>query len=172
MGLGTVLTLGAVPVFAIADGGGGVGTGGGSGGVSGKNSFPVKGKHEWGQGFGAGRGHQGQDLLAGCRQPVVAATPGRVRLVDRQASAAGNYVVIRRRGSKLDAVYMHLKKRASVREGERVDAGEQIGVVGDTGNATACLLHYESWTEPGWYSGGRAKDPRRQLRRLDGRHGG
>jgi len=28
--------------------------------------FPISGKHSYGDGLGAGRGHQGQDLLAKC----------------------------------------------------------------------------------------------------------
>ena len=36
--------------------------------------FPVAGKHDFGtgeNGFGGGRGHQGQDLLSACGTPVV-----------------------------------------------------------------------------------------------------
>jgi murein DD-endopeptidase MepM/ murein hydrolase activator NlpD len=34
-----------------------------------------------------------------------------------------------------------------------------IGYVGRTGDATACHLHFEMWSAPGWYDGGRPFDP-------------
>jgi murein DD-endopeptidase MepM/ murein hydrolase activator NlpD len=54
---------------------------------------------------------------------------------------------------------MHLLKPATVVEGARVAAGQQIGQVDQTGRATACHLHFELWTSPGWYRGGTAIDP-------------
>ena len=102
---------------SIAFGSGGISTGGGGGGSKGK-AFPVRGKHTYGDGIGAGRGHQGQDILANCRKPVVAARAGRVRYIDYQASGAGNYVVVK--GKKFDYVYMHMLKKPSVRKGERL----------------------------------------------------
>jgi murein DD-endopeptidase MepM/ murein hydrolase activator NlpD len=62
---------------------------------SGAAAFPVKARVSWGDGLGAGRGHQGQDLMANCGRPVVAAKAGRVTTVDYQASGAGNYAVVR-----------------------------------------------------------------------------
>lgn len=43
----------------------------------------------------------------------------------------------------------------------------RIGAVGRTGNATACLLHFELWSAPGWYEGGSAFDPVPQLKAWD-----
>ncbi len=63
--------------------------------------FPVKGKHTYGDGLGAGRGHQGQDLLAKCGKPIVAAQPGKVKVKDYQAGGAGNYVVVKGKGPAL-----------------------------------------------------------------------
>ena len=162
--LAAAATLTIVASGSMALGSGGISTGGGSGGGKGK-AFPVRGKHTYGDGIGAGRGHQGQDILANCRKPVVAARPGRVRYVDYQASGAGNYAVIK--GKKFDYVYMHMLKKPSVREGERVDAGEQIGLVGSTGRSTACHLHFEMWKKPGWYRGGSLANPSPFLRRWD-----
>ena len=45
------------------------------------------------------------------------------------------------------------------RTGEPVRTGQPIGIVGDTGDATACHLHFEIWTAPGWYEGGSPIDP-------------
>ena len=44
--------------------------------------FPINGKHEYGDGIGAGRGHQGQDVFADCGTKLVAARAGKVELVD------------------------------------------------------------------------------------------
>jgi len=128
--------------------------------------FPVVGRHTYGDGLGAGRGHQGQDLMAECGKRVVAAQPGRVQMRDTHASA-GNYVVIDGQSRLQDTVYMHLQRQAEVGEGERVAAGQTIGRVGDTGNAAACHLHFEIWSNPGYYQGGKPIDPEPYLRRWD-----
>jgi murein DD-endopeptidase MepM/ murein hydrolase activator NlpD len=146
-------------------GSGGISTGGES---DGSNAvFPVRGPHTYGDGLGAGRNHQGQDLLAECGTKIVAARDGRVRVKDFQASGAGNFVVIRRAGTSSDDVYMHMRDPASVAEGEKVEAGEAIGRVGSTGRSTACHLHFEIWSSPGWYSGGKPVDPTPRLKRWD-----
>lgn len=161
------LALALAPATAGAASGG-VGTDGKTGGEGGKDGvFPIRGKHTYGDGLGAGRGHRGQDLLANCGKPVVAAQAGKVVVKDYQAGGAGNYVVVRSKGPRYDYVYMHMLKRLDVREGERIRAGEKIGDVGTTGSSTACHLHFEMWTKPGWYSGGKVKDPKPFLKKWD-----
>lgn len=115
--------------------------------------FPVPGRHSYGDAFGAGRGHQGQDIFARCGARLLAARAGRVQFVGRGGSA-GNYVVIDGRGTNVDYVYMHLEGKPTVREGERVKTGQRIGFVGQSGNARGCHLHFELWSGPGWYEGG------------------
>jgi len=129
-----------------------------------RGTFPVRGRVTWGDGLGAGRGHQGQDLMASCARPIVAAQTGRVRLVNYQASGAGNYVVIRGTTSKFDYVYMHMLRRPSLRAGQVVRAGQRLGLVGSTGRSSACHLHFEMWTRPGWYRGGSVSNPVPYLR--------
>jgi murein DD-endopeptidase MepM/ murein hydrolase activator NlpD len=46
--------------------------------------------------------------------------------------------------------------------------GRRIASVGRTGRADGCHLHFELWTAPGWYRGGRAYDPLGKLRQWDG----
>jgi murein DD-endopeptidase MepM/ murein hydrolase activator NlpD len=161
------MALGA-GVAAASGGSGGIGSGGGGGDrpTSADGVFPIRGKHSYGDGLGAGRGHEGQDLLAKCGKPVVAAEPGRVQR-NKFHSAAGNYVVIDGKGKIEDMAYMHLKHRSPLSVGEKVAAGDVIGRVGDTGDATACHLHFEIWSNPGWYEGGSPVDPAPSLHRWD-----
>ena len=63
--------------------------------------FPLLGRHDYGDGFGAGRGHQGQDLLASCGTRVVAARGGRVQ-TRAYHEGAGYYVVVDGRGTGQD----------------------------------------------------------------------
>jgi murein DD-endopeptidase MepM/ murein hydrolase activator NlpD len=117
------------------------------------HKFPVRGKHDYWDGIGAGRGHQGQDVGADCGTKLVAAHAGRVQ-TKAYHGAAGYYVVIDGKKTSFDYVYMHLKDKADVSEGEKVKTGEKIGRVGETGNASGCHLHFELWSKPGWYEGG------------------
>lgn len=136
--------------------------------------FPVRGPHSFGTGgdaFGAGRAghvHQGQDVLARCGTPLVAARGG---IVIQRAfqSLAGNYLVIQDPLTGMSNVYAHLRAPAIVRRGQRVDTGQPIGVVGETGDAVGCHLHFELWTAPGWYQGGQPIDPLPTLKSWDHR---
>jgi murein DD-endopeptidase MepM/ murein hydrolase activator NlpD len=134
-----------------------------------RNVFPVRGPHYYGEGparFGGGREHQGQDVFATCGTPLVAARGGRVKFRGFQ-SAAGNYLIIDAAHTGVDYGYMHMRERALVKPGERVRTGQPIGYVGDTGDASACHLHMELWTAPGWYHGGSPFDPLPSLRAWD-----
>lgn len=128
--------------------------------------FPVRGNHDMGQsktnGFGGGRNHQGQDLFASCGTPLVAVRDTTVQRAAYQ-SRAGNYLVLQTSDGE-SYTYMHMRTRALVKTGEQVTAGQQVGEVGDTGRASGCHLHFELWTAPGWYTGGRAIDPLPQLK--------
>jgi murein DD-endopeptidase MepM/ murein hydrolase activator NlpD len=134
--------------------------------------FPVRGAHNYGEAaarFGAGRSghiHQGQDVMANCGLKLVAARGGVVKFSGFQ-SAAGNYVVIDGANDDTDYAYMHLAQPSPLEEGDKVYTGQQVGVVGDTGDATACHLHFEEWSAPGWYDGGSPFDPLPDLQAWD-----
>ena len=131
--------------------------------------FPIKGRHDIGQSetnaFGGARNHQGHDLFAACGTPLVALTSGSVQQ-KAYHSAAGHYLVLKARDGKSYA-YMHLRSASTLAVGDKVSVGQPVGAVGDSGRASGCHLHFEEWTAPGWYTGGRAVDPLPLLERLE-----
>jgi murein DD-endopeptidase MepM/ murein hydrolase activator NlpD len=134
--------------------------------------FPVRGPHSFGgpeNAFGApraGHTHQGQDILAACGTPVVAARGGTVQYAGYQA-AAGNYIVIDQAGSGEDNMYAHFAAPSPLHTGQKVATGQLIGNIGQTGDAVGCHLHFEVWTAPGWYEGGHPYDPLPLLKAWD-----
>jgi murein DD-endopeptidase MepM/ murein hydrolase activator NlpD len=137
--------------------------------TTGSGVFPVAGPHSYGDGFGVDRGdhiHQGQDVPAAEGTPLVSPRPGVVRAVGSGA-AAGNYVVIFDAGRNRSYVFMHLETGSTVvGEGQSVSAGQRIGRVGSTGDATGPHLHFEDWVGE-WFAGGHAIDPLPDLRSWD-----
>jgi murein DD-endopeptidase MepM/ murein hydrolase activator NlpD len=104
--------------------------------------------------FGEESIHTGVDLDAPRGTPVLAAGSGQVMTVgyglysgiQNPKDPYGLAVSIRHDfgydGKVLYTVYAHLEE-ARVWVGQRVEAGEQIGSVGDTGNADGAHLHFE-----------------------------
>jgi Peptidase family M23/FlgD Ig-like domain len=136
------------------------------------NIFPIRAPHNYGgrgAEFGAGRSghsHQGHDVFAKCGARMVAARGGVVKTKKFHASA-GNYVVIDAEGTDVDYFYAHLTSTSPFNVGDRVHTGQQIGTVGQSGNARGCHLHFELWAGPGWYSGGSPIDPLPHLKAWD-----
>jgi murein DD-endopeptidase MepM/ murein hydrolase activator NlpD len=135
-------------------------------------AFPILGPHDFGGAagrFGAartGHTHQGQDVMAACGQTEVAARGGTIQYAGYEGNA-GNYVVIDGKGTGLDFMYAHLAEPSPLNAGDPVRTGQPIGIVGETGDATACHLHFEIWTAPGWYEGGSPVDPLPYLEQWD-----
>ena len=95
-----------------------------------------------------GRQHSGIDICgSGCYgAPIVAASDGVVSL----AGWCGGYgycVMIdhgtNSNGKNVTTVYGHAARQPSVSVGQRVSAGDQIAVIGSTGNSTGPHLHFE-----------------------------
>jgi murein DD-endopeptidase MepM/ murein hydrolase activator NlpD len=88
------------------------------------------------------RAHKGVDYAAPVGTPVRAAGEGRVRFVGQQGGY-GNVVELEH-GSGVVTVYGHLSRFAkSLKRGQRVELGQVIAYVGQTGLATGPHLHYE-----------------------------
>jgi murein DD-endopeptidase MepM/ murein hydrolase activator NlpD len=100
--------------------------------------------------------HRGLDIAAPRGAPVHAAAAGIVRL-SALHSLHGNVVVLDH-GDGLATAYLHMDSRA-VREGERVETGQVVGVVGATGAAKGPHQHWGVFvngvaTDPGpWLDG-------------------
>jgi murein DD-endopeptidase MepM/ murein hydrolase activator NlpD len=140
--------------------------------AAGNYHFPTGDPHNFGgpqSRFGAGRSghtHQGQDIFAPCDTRIYAAQAGTVKVNAYQASGAGYYLVIHG-ADGTDTVYMHMKKHSWASPGTPTYPGQQMGRVGQSGNASGCHLHFEHWTAPGWYAGGHPYDPLPELQSWD-----
>ena len=89
---------------------------------------------------GASTNHKGIDIGASMGDKVIAAADGKVTTVSYN-SARGYFIVINH-GKGYVTLYQHLS-RMDVTQGATVEAGQQIGAVGDTGISTAPHLHFE-----------------------------
>jgi murein DD-endopeptidase MepM/ murein hydrolase activator NlpD len=99
---------------------------------------------------GARRHHAAIDLAAPQGTPVRAAMEGRVSALGFNATY-GNFVIISHPGN-YQSMYAHLHN-VSVRRGDQVRQGAQIGTVGSTGYSTGPHLHFAI------YRSGRAVNP-------------
>jgi murein DD-endopeptidase MepM/ murein hydrolase activator NlpD len=84
--------------------------------------------------------HNGVDIAAPTGTPIVAPAPGRIVLVHPDMFYTGKSVMIDH-GHGLSSIYVHMS-RISVKEGQRVERGQEIGHVGKTGRATGPHLHW------------------------------
>ena len=141
--------------------------------------YPLNGPHDYGDlavtGFGVKRAdgslHTGQDIIADCGTPIVAAHAGVVKSAG-YSKGYGNYVVLTGQGTRFDFVYGHMKGRSRVGVGKPVRAGQRLGSVGKTGtDSGVCHLHFELW-KGRWFAGGNRTDPLPHLRAWDRHSGG
>ena len=85
--------------------------------------------------------HDGIDIPAPSGTPVIAADTGVVIYSDNGIRGYGNMVVIAH-GDDVFTVYAHHRKN-KVSKGERVDRGQVIAEVGNTGRSSGPHLHFE-----------------------------
>ena len=88
------------------------------------------------------RMHNGIDVKVYIGDTIRAAFGGKVRMVKYERRGYGQYVVIRH-DNGLETIYGHLSKQL-VNEDQYVEAGEVIGLGGNTGRSTGSHLHFET----------------------------
>ena len=114
--------------------------------------FPVAGWHLYGDGIGAkrkGHLHEGVDVIAAQGTPVVAPLAGTILYIDYQAHGAGYYVVEQAVDGR-SFFFAHCQKGSfAVAAGTPVAPGQQVCLVGHSGDASGPHLHFEIWLG-GW----------------------
>ncbi len=143
--------------------------------------FPVVGQARYGNDFGDARGegsHEGIDIMAPRRALAVAAEAGTVTLWTTSARAGCMLYLYGESGTTY--LYIHLNNdlgkgndneggcvagvayAPGLSNGARVEAGEPVGFVGDSGDADGISPHLHFELHPG---GGGAKNPFKALQR-------
>ena len=138
-------------------GGGGNGGGGSEGHYSGGHFlYPVVGGGNYiSQYFHYG--HYAIDIAADYGTRVRAAAGGRVVFAGWKSNGGGYQVWISH-GSGLYTTYNHMSA-VTVGNGQGVDRGQQVGRVGQSGNATGPHLHFEVWRGGEPWNGGTRVNP-------------
>ena len=84
--------------------------------------------------------HYGIDIKLYKGDPVKSAFEGVIR-ISQYSRTYGNVVVVRHNNG-LETLYAHLSAR-KVKEGDHVEAGQVVGLGGNTGRSTGSHLHFE-----------------------------
>ena len=131
--------------------------------------FPYKGIKTSGYGWRWGRPHTGIDIALKTGDPIYAAFDGVVR-VAKFNGGYGNMVLIRHYNN-LETLYGHLSS-IKVKVGQKVKAGDIIGLGGSTGRSTGPHLHFEcrllyACFDPEWIVDLKKYDLKTKLVRID-----
>jgi murein DD-endopeptidase MepM/ murein hydrolase activator NlpD len=106
-----------------------------------------------------GKMHHGVDVALPVGTPLIAGADGTI--AHKGAGASGGYTLLIRHTGNFHTVYYHLQKPSHLNVGERVKAGEVVGLSGNTGQSTGPHLHFE--VRPRSRSWGRTDDPVKYL---------
>ncbi|WP_369900037.1 SH3 domain-containing protein [Bacillus manliponensis] len=104
---------------------------------------PAAGSYTSAFGMRGGHMHYGIDIAASGTVPVVAAASGEVTR-SYYSTSYGNVVFVTHniKGETYTTVYAHLRSR-SVSVGQKVTQGQQVGIMGNTGQSSGQHLHFE-----------------------------
>jgi len=85
--------------------------------------------------------HSGVDVARPAGTPVVTPADGVVILAAETPFTLEGHLLMIDHGMGLNSAFLHLS-RIDVREGERVERGQRVGAIGQTGRATGPHLHW------------------------------
>ena len=109
----------------------------------------------WGAARSGGRRHEGVDMISPRNSPLVAIESGKVKKMGN--GGLGGVTVWIRGDDGDEYYYAHMEGWADgLRAGQRVEVGELIGYVGNSGNARYTITHLHFEYHPG---GGSAVNP-------------
>ena len=130
---------------------------------SGINFWTKSTQPDMGYGNRSGGFHSGWDIGGGgSSHPIYATTDGVVRKSEFMSGGIGNAIYIEHTADDYWSNYMHLASR-SVSVGQTVKAGQQIGMMGNSGGDYAVHLHYELSPNGVFHSGGNTINPQSYL---------
>ena len=91
---------------------------------------------------GASSNHGGIDIGASSGTPILSYASGKVVQNVSWHSSAGNYIKIDH-GNGVASRYLHMVQPSPLKVGDTVQAGQEVGKVGNTGVGTGAHLHFE-----------------------------
>ena len=103
--------------------------------------WPAQGVFTSGYGWRWGRMHKGIDVANNVGTPIVAVQAGRITFAGWDDGGYGYLVEITHEDGTLTRYAHH--SRLMVREGDEVQQGQTIGLMGSTGRSTGPHLHFE-----------------------------
>ena len=105
-------------------------------------AWPVRGGRISQHFKNSSRKHDGLDISARKNTAIYASAPGKVIYAGNGFSGYGKLIIIEHQGDQWASFYAHLNG-FKVREGQWVNQGDLIGLMGRTGRATGVHLHFE-----------------------------
>lgn len=94
---------------------------------------------------GASTFHEGIDFGGACNDPIYAASGGTVVEAGIRQDWGDTGVIIIDHGNGIQTYYLHMNQTGiKVKASQKVNAGDIIGAIGNTGYSTGCHLHFET----------------------------